>query len=152
MFKLLGRIFGTEKGMEAAVSGLTNGLGALFYTDQEKAEDGAQDRAAARTMFIAWMDKTQGQNLARRVLAFMIAGTWLLQYFMVMGFSLSAVWAESPDKLTASADTIGQFADGMTGAMMLILGFYFAAPHLGKIADGALARFGRTQRIENVTD
>jgi len=26
--------------------------------------------------------------------------------------------------------------------MMLILGFYFAAPHMGKIAESALSKFG----------
>jgi hypothetical protein len=29
----------------------------------------------------------------------------------------------------------------MNGAVMLILGFYFAAPYMGKMVDGAMAKF-----------
>lgn len=142
MLGFLGRLFGSPKAMDAAVDGISRGLDKLVYTKEEKAEARAADVSEARKMFLGWMDKTQGQNLARRVLAFMIAGTWLMQYFAMMSFNLAAVWSANPDRLSASADVIGGYADGMTGAMMLILGFYFAAPHIDKIIGPALARFG----------
>ena len=133
-------MFGSEKAMAASIEGVKNGLDALIYTDEEKSHDAAAERAQARQMIVGWMDKTQGQNIARRFLAMMIAGTWLFQYFASMALNLAAVWSDNP-KLGESAAVIGANAESMTGAMMLILGFYFAAPHLGKIAEGAIAKF-----------
>jgi hypothetical protein len=46
------------------------------------------------------------------------------------------------DQVSQSAMAIGERADSMTGAMMLILAFYFAAPHMDKIVGAALGKFG----------
>lgn len=139
---ILGRLLGSEKAMSAAIEGVSSGLDKLFYTAEEKSEDERNAIREAAAIINKWLENSQGQNLARRVLAFAIGGTWLLQYFAMMMFHLAAVWAEKPDKLTSSAEVIGGYADGMTGAMMLILGFYFAAPHLAKFVGPALERFG----------
>lgn len=144
----LGKIFGTEKAMNTMVEGAVGALDKLFYTDEEKAEDGRQERAAARAIVIDWMDKTKGQNIARRFLALIIAGTWLSQYWFIMTASVVSVWVDEQAtavKIELSIDKVLVSADGMTGAMMLILGFYFAAPHLGKVVDSAMARFGKGQ-------
>ena len=45
------------------------------------------------------------------------------------------------DAWRESSDAIDGRTEQMTGAMMLILGFYFAAPHLGKVIDGAMNKF-----------
>ena len=37
---------------------------------------------------------------------------------------------------------MGGYAHEMNGAMMLILGFYFAAPYMGSIVEGAMKKFG----------
>lgn len=142
LMTFFGRIFGSPEAVNTVVEGVTNGLDALVYTDEEKANDAAEDRKAARGVLIQWFQNTQGQNLARRFLAFVITFTWLFQYFAVMGFNLAAVWVDAPEKFMASATVVGDRADNMTGAMMLILGFYFAAPHLGQIVTGAMNRFG----------
>ena len=150
MFKLLGRMFGSERAMDTAVNGVVSGLDKLFYTDEERAEDGRAERSEARSMVIGWMDKTQGQNLARRFLAMVITSVWLGQYLFVMGMSTAVIWVDNDDIVTrmeASSTLIGGYADGMTGAMMLILGFYFAAPHLGTIISGAMSRFGRSNEV-----
>jgi hypothetical protein len=147
----LGRLFGTEKAMTAAVESVRDGLDALVYTDEEKAQAAAADRSEARKMFIEWVRNSQGQNLARRILALMIAATWLGQYMMVQVMLVAGVWVDSQDiadRLKASASIIGGRADAMTGAMMLILGFYFAAPHLGAIVQGAMARFGQQREAK----
>jgi hypothetical protein len=143
MFNLLGGIFGSQKALSGIVDGVTNGLDKLYYSDEEKAEDGAKERAAARDMIVEWMSTTKGQNLARRLLAMIITSVWLLQYIASMGLDLAAVWVEDSAKLTESSMVIGQRAESMNGAMMLILAFYFAAPHMGKIVDGALNKFGK---------
>lgn len=142
---LFGKIFGTEKALEKVVDGAASALDKLVYTDEEEADDVRKSRSEARKMVIEWMKTTKGQNLARRFLALIITAVWLFQYITGMILDLSAIWATNPEKLTQAAKVLGDRADGMTGAMMLILGFYFAAPHMGSIATAALQRFGNGQ-------
>lgn len=137
---LFSRIFGTEKALNAAISGVTNGLDALVYTDEEKAQAAAEDRKAARAMVVGWMERTQGQNLARRFIAMTVTGIWAVQYVLAMLLDLLAVWVFDP-RLSKSAESIRDGGENVTGAMMLILGFYFAAPHLDKVVGGAMERF-----------
>lgn len=137
-----GKLFGSEKALTGVVDGVTNGLDKIWYTDEEKSEDQARARVQASQFIINWMDTTKGQNLARRFLAIMITAVWLLQFLLAKVMQIAAVWADNPKQWMESAAVISQDAQSMTGAMMLILGFYFAAPHIGKIAEGALERFG----------
>jgi len=137
-----GKLFGSSDSVNSMVDGVKNGLDAMFYTDEEKAIDGAKERSEARSMVVKWMSATQGQNLARRFLAMVISGVWLLQYIGSMALSIGSIWVEEPDKLIESSKVIAESADSMTGAMMLILGFYFAAPHMGAISKIALRKFG----------
>ena len=144
--KFIGRLFGSEKALDTMVSGVAKGLDALVYTAEEKAGDAAKERSEARSMVVNWMAATSGQNIARRVLALVITSVWVLQYVATAGLSLAAVWAAEPARLQASADIIGGYANQMNGAMMLILAFYFAAPHMGSIVSAALNRFAAPKR------
>ena len=137
---LLSRIFGTEKALDAAIGGVTRGLDALVYTDEEKAQAAAEERQAARKMVVGWMERTQGQNLARRFIAMTVTGIWAVQYVAAMVIDVVAIWVIDK-RLTASAESIRDGGDSVTGAMMLVLGFYFAAPHLDKVVGGAMERF-----------
>lgn len=138
----IGKIFGTDKAITSVVDNVSKGIDALIYTDEEKAVDAAKDRSAARGMVIKWMESTQGQNLARRLIALCIVIVWLLQYLCGMILSIIGIWVSDPEKILASAKVIGEFAERMNGAVMLILGFYFAAPYMGSIVQGAMAKFG----------
>ena len=69
-----GRLFGTEKALEGVVEGVSKSLDALIYTDEEKAKEAARDRSEARRMVVDWLAATQGQNLARRLIALSITG------------------------------------------------------------------------------
>ena len=51
--------------------------------------------------------------------------------------------ASTAQLMQASAALIDGRTERMTGAVMLILGFYFAAPYMGDLAQGALERFGK---------
>lgn len=150
----LGRLFGSDKALETAVTHVATGLDKLVYTKEERAEDAAKAVTEARSMLVEWFRNSQGQNLARRFLALMIAATWLGMYLLAAGLDIAIIWNAPvtvdgqmiPDpRLTASADSIGDRATQMNGAMMLILGFYFAAPHLSQIVGGAMNRFGKTE-------
>lgn len=138
-----GKIFGTDKAIESAIDGAKSALDALVYTDEEKSADVARDRSEARQMILGWMQSTQGQNLARRLISLVVTGIWAVQYVASMLLGIAAVWVEDPGKLIASSAVINESAQQMNGAVMLILGFYFAAPHMGDIAKVALTKFGK---------
>lgn len=144
---VLGRLFGTETAIKETINAARDGIDALIYTDEEKANDAAKDRSEARSMFVEWIRNSQGQNLARRLIALAITSVWLSQYFLGNLMLVVAVWVDdlTSDKLKESAKITLESAEGMNGAMMLILGFYFAAPHLGKLAEGALKKFGKAE-------
>jgi hypothetical protein len=129
-----GKIFGTEKAIESAVGAVKDGLDALVYTDEEKAVDAAKDRSEARAMLVQWLEATQGQNLARRLISLAITGVWLVQYVVAqLASSLAVFFTESAGQLNALAALQLQSADNMSPAVMLILAFYFAAPYMGGV-------------------
>ena len=138
---LWGRIFGTDEAISKTIDVVSSGLDALVYTDEEKAQDAARSRTEARAMVIKWMDSTKGQNIARRLIALCITCVWLFQYLAMMVLSFVAVWVDKPEQWNESAQVIGNYAESMNSAMMLILAFYFAAPHMGTIAQGFVERF-----------
>ena len=142
---LLGRLLGTEKAMTASVEALRDGLDALYYSDEEKAQDASKERSEARMMVVQWMHATQGQNLARRLIALILTSIWSLQYIGYFGLSMAAIWVDNPKQLIESAELLKEGADQMGGAMMLILAFYFSAPYMDKIVTTAVDKFNGTQ-------
>ena len=142
---LMGKIFGSEKAIGAAIDGISNSLDALVYTDEEKATAAAHERTQARGMVIEWMRSTSGQSLARRLIAISITFIWLMQYVFGWAMVIGSLFVE-PDiaaRMKEASSLTADYADGMTGAVMLILSFYFAAPHMDKIVGPALERFGK---------
>jgi len=138
-----GKLFGTDKAIEKGIDVVSNGLDKLIYTSEEKADDAASDRSEARKMTIEWMRTTQGQNLARRLLALIVTATWLFMYLLSTALDVASIWSETHLKaLQETAGAIGTRATEMNGAMMLILGFYFAAPHMRGIVTAAMNKFG----------
>lgn len=136
-----GRIFGTEKALNTAIEGVKNGIDALVYTDEERATDAAKDRAEGRAMVVQWMQATQGQNLARRLIALSVTAVWLLQHIVSQALNLAAVWADDAVKLAEAASVMKSGASDMNAPVMLILTFYFAAPHMGKVAEAVTNKF-----------
>ena len=143
---IFSRIVGTDKAIEKTIDTVSKGLDVLIYTDEEKAVEAAKDRAEARGMVVEWMRTTQGQNLSRRFLAFLIASTWVLTYVIALVLNVVAVWLESPENTLAAAAIIAESAERMNGAFMLVLGFYFALPHMDKIVGPAMSRFGNKEK------
>ena len=141
-----GKLFGTERALTSIVDGVSNGLDALVYTDEERANDAAKDRSEARQMVVQWMASTQGQNLARRLISLSITGIWLGMYLISVLCSMAAVFTDSVGTVTTEkVNAIGQIAQeaavDMNPAVMLILAFYFAAPHMGDIAKAVTGKF-----------
>lgn len=138
-----GKIFGTDEAISKAVGTVASGLDALVYTAEEKAHDHAAAVTEARSMLVEWMRASQGHRLARRVISLSITGVWLLMYVMSMVLNVCAVWMVDPTRVRGSAKIIGDYADSMNGAVMLILAFYFAAPHIGDVVKPAMEKFSR---------
>lgn len=142
---ILSRIFAGPETINNTVTAVKEGLDALVYTDEEKANDAAAERAAARGMVVEWMKATSGQNLARRWLAMAITTGWLCQYGAANLFSVIAVFSSDKlaGKMVNASEVMGGYANQMNGAVMLILGFYFAAPHMANIVEAAMNKFGK---------
>ena len=149
---VLGKVFGTEKALTSIVDGVSSGLDKLVYTSEEKADDASAERSEARRMVIEWMAATKGQNLARRIIALSVVFVWLFNYILSGLFSIIAVWFQPlrdkllegdiyTNPLIQTSDILKTSANDMAQPVMLILAFYFAAPHMGKIADSVMAKF-----------
>ena len=67
-------------------------------------------------------------------------------YVAAMVGSIIAVWVENTEGWHESAQIIGDYAEQMNGAMMLILAFYFAAPHMGSIVKLSLIHISEPTR------
>ena len=136
-----GKLFGSDEALKSVVDNVASGLDALLYTEEEKANDGAKERSEARQMVVGWMAATQGQNLARRLIALSISGVWLLSIIGEKIVGAIAVFADDPEKLTKLADVMSEGTREMSSPVMLILAFYFAAPHMGDIAKAVTTKF-----------
>lgn len=142
------KLFGSSDVVKEGIGILKDAGDAMFYTDEEKAADAARSVTEARQMVVSWMQATSGQNLARRLLAVAITFVWLSMYLCSMIMNIVAVWVNNSADWIASASIVGSYADKMNGAVMLILAFYFAAPHMDKIVDGAMKRFSSAKPSE----
>lgn len=137
-----GKVFGTDEAIKGAVGAVRDGLDALVYTDEEKSQDAAKERSEARSMLVGWMEATQGQNLARRLISLAITGVWLMQYIVAqIAMSIAIFWTSKAKELNELATLNMKSADDMGSAVMLILAFYFAAPHMGDFAQAIIGRF-----------
>ena len=138
------KIFGTDEAIKGGIDIIKNAGDALFYTEEEKAQDKYKRQAQIDALLVNWMDTTKGQNIARRLLAVLITFVWLLLYVFGIILNMISVWVgeELRVKMIVNANLLSDNADKMSGAVMLILAFYFAAPHMEKIVDGALKKFG----------
>jgi len=150
---LIGKIFGSDAAIDKVIGHGKELLDDAFYTDQEEAADRAQAAKETRGLITEWIKNSQGQNLARRVLAFAIGFTWLSMFVAATLLDLASVWAELPHTVEAGQVVYNKFStasqiidtrnDQMTGAIMLILGFYFAAPKISEIANTAMQKLSK---------
>ena len=140
---LLGRLLGSDKALNTSVKAARDGLDALVYTDEEKANDAAKARSEARGMVVEWLKSTQGQNLSRRIIALTTCAVWLFQYIASLALGIVAVFIGDVDVYDKVIEVRKLFVDSalqMQDAVWLILAFYFAAPHMSSIVGTILSR------------
>jgi hypothetical protein len=139
MLGFIGKMFGSEKALDGIVSGVSNAVDALHYSEEEKADN----KARAFDQIIKWQEATQGQNLARRFIALSVVFVWLLQYLVSQVLSVVSVWVSEPDKYLKSAELMRQGADDMGSVVMLIMTFYFTARATGEIATAVVKKWSK---------
>lgn len=137
-----GKVFGTDEAIKSTIGAVKEGIDALVYTEEEKAVAASKERSEARSMLVEWMQATQGQNLARRIISLAITGVWLLQYVVAQtAASIAIFWVDKSKELNALAKVQTENANDMSSAVMLILAFYFAAPHMGDFVKALTTRY-----------
>lgn len=142
-----GKLLGTDKATSKIIDTVGGLVDNAFYTDQEEAEHKRAAQTEARGFIIEWLKSTTGSRLARRIIALNVMAIWTLQFLSAKVVGVYAVWAdpELVSRLNETINVINENGDQINGATMLILAFYFAAPHMGAIVEGALNKFGGTK-------
>ena len=143
-----GKLFGTDEATKEVIGAVKDGVDALWYTDEEKAQDYAAAKVEGHKFIIDWLKSTTGSRVARRVIALTVTGLWTTQFVIAQILSVVLIWVDDPKPYDASVVAIQSNMDQTTGAMMLVLGFYFAAPHMGELAKAALVKFGGGKKNE----
>lgn len=140
----IGKIFGTDKAACALVNNLSTGLDKLVYTNEEKSADHHAAVTEARQTLIDWLKASNGQNLSRRLIALIVTAMWTGAKTVSVSLPIIVIWSQKIDPVKAqkTLEIVRDSSSDITSAMMLVLGFYFAAPYMGDIAKGALERFG----------
>ncbi len=147
MFSWVGKLFGSDKAASSLIDNISSGLDKLHYGDQERAGDNAKSVTEARQVLLQWLQSTSGSNLARRFIAITVTCIWSLQYIVSMVLLALLPWLpEYAEVMKVSAVSLQGSGEAISGAMMLVLGFYFAAPHLGSIVDKAMSKFDKPKK------
>ena len=145
MWSVIGKALGSEKALAKTVEAASSAIDKLVYTEEEKADAAAAKSAAIQGCVVDWLKATQGQNLARRLIALSVTFSWLGFKILGVAVATAAVWNSAAftdaEKLAKLVELYAGFTADMTGAVMLILGFYFGAPVLGDVAKTALDKF-----------
>lgn len=141
MLGFVKRLFSSTDSMNKVVDGAMKGVGAVFYTEEEKATDRKEILKDVGKIIVDWVAASQGHRLARRLISVAITFMWLLLYFLAAVMSIVSTFVTNSAEIRASGKELFDMAISMNGAVMLILGFYFAAPYMGDIVQSAVTKF-----------
>jgi len=140
---VLGKLLGTDKAVTNIIDTVGRVVDEFHYSGEEKAADKAKAVSEGRAMIVEWLQSTTGSRLARRIIALSFTLIFLLMHMISTTMIVVSGWADEAlaNQLVVSSEVLDERLVSMTGAEMLILGFYFAAPHLGAIVEGAMGKF-----------
>jgi hypothetical protein len=115
MRKIIGAIFGSKKNTETIVDGAVSGLDKMFFTKEEKAEH----QAKMGDWFLKYLEATQPQNIARRLIAVIIVMLWA--FLILCGVAIYRF------DQAYSQFIFDILADVVMNPFLMVMGFYFAA-------------------------
>jgi len=144
MFDFIGRMFGSSKAGEKIIDGAISGIDKLWYTDEEKAQDAAQAKREVMTVYMSWMESTQGSRIARRLLALIAALMWAVQQIGAVILQLAAVWHDDAvviGKLVQGSEILQAGANDTSTLVAVVFAFYFGGPAAVDISKNALNAF-----------
>jgi len=118
----LASLFGGGDTTNKIVDGVMKGTDALFFTDEEKSVANQK----ILDFKLEWMKATQGQNIARRIIAIIVTLMW-------MGIGVSILAAQALHHTAFAQFAAKYMTDVVTTPFMIIIGFYFAAHIVGKM-------------------
>lgn len=131
MRKLLAAIFGSSKNTETIVDGAVAGLDKIVFTQEERSDANLK----MSEWYLRYLQATEPQNLARRLIAILIVCLWGL--LVLIGAAARGVEVAFN---IAGEDSFSLFvfqilADIVNAPFLMVMGFYFAA-HLARAWQG----------------
>ena len=127
------RLWDTPDTISKGVDAVIRTGDALVYTEEEKAEF----RLKVGEWLLKWQQATSGQNIARRLIAMLVTGVWLLESMVALVLTVFAAFHPDHKAMADAADACWEAARGMGIPAGLILTFYFAPNKIGE----AMARY-----------
>jgi len=128
MFGFIKNLFGSSKNtetiVETAAKGIYNGLDALVFTDEEKAQYRAEQSAAVLEFAKVAYDQNSIRSITRRWLAFMVVAPAMLCFVLSMIMSLVHAFTGLEGAAIAGKDLFALFVEIGPWAIG-ILAFYF---------------------------
>jgi hypothetical protein len=110
---ILSKIFGDKDNLDKLTDGAVHGLDKIFFTKEEKAE--ANQKLSE--WYLKYLAATQPQNVARRVIAFIVVGLWAI--LVLLGVLIK--WFND-----AYATYVFEvLAEIVMNPFLMIMGFYF---------------------------
>lgn len=125
--KFLGSMLGLSQSHEKIIDKVTNGLDKLSFDAQERAES----RARLIEVLGNYMQQTEGQNPARRVVAFSIIGVWLM---LIITLFVSAI-AGAVETAESAVMLLDEYVHDLA---RLVVIFYFGIHAVKQLGSGVI--------------
>lgn len=109
-------LFGSPDAAVKTAGKIASGIDAMVFTDQEKSEH----KAKAMEWLGKYMESTQGQNLARRMIAMVVTVQWALMLNVAVILQLLDADKKSDYVFKVMDECVNE-------AFMLVMIFYFGA-------------------------
>lgn len=135
------KLWGTDEAVRDTIDMVRSAGDKVWYTSEEKADDARADVSEARAMILRVIEATKGSNLARRFVAIIVTMIWALEHLAMVGLSVLSIWCDNGEKMLKSVAAMEPFALKTSGAMVLVLVWYFSVSETPKVAMAAVGRF-----------
>ncbi len=110
---ILSRIFGTAENADKLVNGAVKGLDAIVFTEEERSVANSK----LNDWYLKYLQATQPQNLARRIIAIAVTAMWaLLTLLGTALYFINPEWSEFVFRVLSEVVNM---------PFMIIIGFYF---------------------------
>jgi hypothetical protein len=142
MFDWFGKMFASDKVLEKGLGIIEKAGDALFYTEEEEANDTNLNMRHKDRILVNWIEASKGSNIARRFIAVLVSLIWSFLFVFSWLTTQLAIFSDTEEeRIKLMTEANEPFLTQSSGAMMLVLAFYFAAPYMGGVVKSALGMF-----------